>query len=85
MRRPFSQRIQKLSFQVGEVYWLEAPETKHITAEQSAAGKVPWDVLQKKHEQILELHHWKWTTPLDADHDSAVAKLKARVDVRSRL
>lgn len=72
VRRPFTQHIQDLSQELGEVLWMETPAMKHV----SAGEEVPFADLEAMHARIVELHRWTWTTSLGADRDDAVAKVR---------
>lgn len=79
VRRPFSQHVQSISFKLGEIYWLETPNRKHFTAEESAAGQVPLEELQTLKEEVIDIQRWTYTTSLGTDRETAVDKLRARV------
>lgn len=79
VRRPFSQHVQDLSFELGEIYWLETPNRKHFTAEESATGRIPLEELQALYAEVVDIQQWTYTTSLSSERELAVDKLRIRV------
>ncbi|KAI0695320.1 hypothetical protein BC835DRAFT_1414956 [Cytidiella melzeri] len=79
VRRPFTKHIQDLSFQLGEIVWLESPRMRHYTADDSAAGKIPQSELDALvADDSTNLQKWAWTTTSAEDGELAIQKIKAK-------
>ncbi|KAI0759185.1 FAD/NAD(P)-binding domain-containing protein [Irpex lacteus] len=77
VRRPFTQRIQELSYEAGAILLLGNSRMNAYSAEDSVEGKIPENVLQ---EQIVTdmtaVLEWQWTTSLRPDITLALQKLR---------
>lgn len=82
LRRPFSQHVQRLSFRLGEVYWLDTPRTARYPA--GPGVDIALDDLHAVHAEIVDLHRWTWTTTLSADRERAVRMLGERAQGREQ-
>ncbi len=77
VRRPFTQRIQELSYEAGAILLLGNSRMNAYSAEDSVEGKIPENVLR---EQIVTdmtaVLEWQWTTSLRPDITLALQKLR---------
>ena len=58
IRRPFSQNIQRTSDAMGSMYHLNTMDWENVSAEESAAGQYPPELLPALSQKILETHMW---------------------------
>ena len=58
IRRPFSQNVQRTSDAMGSMYHLDTMGWENVSAEESAAGQYPPELLPALSQKILETHMW---------------------------
>ena len=58
LRRPFAQNIQRLSELTGTLYHLVAMGWENVSAEESAAGQYPPELLSAVGKKMLETQMW---------------------------
>ena len=81
VRRPFSQDIVRRSHRSGMMYCFQDGHLKDVSAEDSAAGKIPLEQLEALRDDIAELLEWTWSTSAMGDRDRAVKLLHDMLEV----
>lgn len=78
VRRPFAQEIARKSFHTGTLTFLCSEELKEYSAEDSAAGRIPREVLKRLDKEVAVESEWCYKTFAKDDREKAVELYQVR-------